>query len=904
MEGETPSNGFVLRFYRYLVRFFPHRFRCAFEREMLETTEDAGISIQRQNLLGLVFLFGDLAAQLLVAHLRECIWDFRYEVRLLIRRPAFTLVAVVSMSLAICAGSAFFSELNGTILRDVPGVARGDELVTLQQPISYPAFRRFHDHKDLFSSTSAYVAPVPFGVSFNGHTERIWGHIVTPAYFSTLGVTAASGRLFDARDEVAQGTPPTIVSDRFWKSNLGSDPDVIGRTIHINGKLCMIVGVAPKGFQGASPMMFVADLWLPVSAGAGVAPELAEDALERPQLAMFQFIGRERQGVTPSQIETTLDTALRQMLRDSGHPATESGHLVWVASGGKLIPTRKRDRELFTFLPLVVIALLLLIACSNVVNMLLARALDRRREVAVQLAMGASRARLIRQLIMESLLIAFGAGTLGFALTCWLMHLLSRLQLPHAMPVRFNVEVDWRVLVFTIGLTTLTGLAIGLLPAIQATRAELVPALKEGGNLQVRRRRAFSVRNLLVIFQMAGSLTLLLLIGYIVFGMERTMSSATGFDARNIQLISVDPIRDGYSVSKAEEFYPKLLDRVKTLPGIVSATWTEAIPMQPSGRIAFSTDMDGSRRVDQATKYIVGYDYFQTMGIRILRGRGFAKDDEKGRSHSVVVSEALARTAWKNKDPIGRRLSLVSKNEVTFGLMGGSAFDYRTASRDESYEVVGVATNVLETPIEQPGPAVYLPMTDDDYAKPTFQGITLATRTTPGLDAASIVRTQIAAIDPKLTTFNATTMPDWIEQLMFIVKIGLWSYGLMGAFGLVLASVGLAGVTAYSVSGRVHEIGIRLALGARSKDILWMIMAEGTTLIVIGSCIGITLAVLAMHVMAANMDPVAQSIQHSRSDLRIAAGALGVLVAVGLSSCYIPARRSERVDPIVALRQE
>lgn len=904
MENETCSIGLAVCLYRNLARFFPHRFRCAFEREMLETTEEAAVWIQRRNLFGLVLLFADLVAQLAVAHLRECIWDFRYEVRLLIRRPAFTFVAVASMSLAICAGSAFFSELNGTILRDVPGVARADELVTLQQPISYPVYRRFRDHKDLFSSTSAYVAPVPFGVSFNGHTERIWGHIVAPAYFSTLGVTAASGRLFDARDEVAQETPPIVVSDRFWKNNLGSDPDVIGKALHINGRLCMIVGVAPKGFQGASPMMFVADLWLPVSVGAGVAPELAEDALERPQLAMFQFVGRQRQGVSPSQIETALDTVLRQVLGDSGHPATENGHLVWVASGGKLIPTRERDRELFTFLPLVVIALLLLIACSNVVNMLLARALDRRREVAVQLAMGASRARLMRQLIMESLLIAFGAGTLGFALTCWLMHLLSRLRLPHAMPVRFNVEVDWRVLVFTIGLTALTGLVIGLLPAVQATGAELVPALKEGGNLQVRRRRTFRVRNLLVVSQMAGSLTLLLIIGYIVFGMERTMSSATGFDGRNIQLISVDPIRDGYSVSQAEEFYPKLLDRVKTLPGIVSATWTEAIPMQPSGRITFTTDTDGSRRVDQATKYIVGYDYFQTLGIGILRGRGFAKDDEKGRSHSVVISEALSRTVWRDEDPIGRRLSLVSKNEVTFGLMGGSAFDYRTALRDESYEVVGIATDVLETPVEQPGPAVYLPMTEEDYAKPTFQGITLATRTTPGLDAASIVRAQIAAIDPKLTTFNVKTMPDWIEQLMFIVKIGLWSYGLMGAFGLVLASVGLAGVTAYSVSSRVHEIGIRLALGARSKDILRMIMTEGTTLIALGSCIGITLAVLTMHVMAANMDPVAQSIRHSRSDLRIAAGALGILAFVGLSACYLPARRSGRIDPVVALRQE
>jgi predicted permease len=904
MKSETGASGFAFRLYRNLVRFFPHRFRCAFEHEMLQTTEEAALWIQRQSIFGFVLLFADLAVQLAVAYLRECIWDLRYEVRLLIRRPVFTFVAVVSMSLAICAGSSFFSELNGTILRDVPGVAKADELVTLQQPISYPAYRRFRDHSELFSSTSAYVAPVPFGVDSNGHTERIWGHIVTSDYFSTLGITAKAGRLFDARDEVEQGTPPIIVSDGFWKNNLGSDPDVIGKAIHINGKLCTIVGVAPEGFKGASPMMFVADLWLPISAGEAVAPELADNALERPQLTMFHFLGRRREGVTPLQIETALDTMRRQMLRDSGHPATEPGHLVWVTSGGKLIPIRERDFGLFAFLPMVVIALLLLIACSNVVNMLIARALDRRREVAVQLAMGASRARLIRQLLMEGLLIASGAGTLGFALTCWLMYLLSRLRLPHAMPVQFDVKVDWRVLVFTIGLTALTGLAIGLLPAIQATSPDLVPALKEGANLQLRKRRAFSARNLLVVSQMAGSLTLLLVTGYIVFGMKDMMSGATGLYAGNIQLISVDPIRDGYSALQAEEFYPKLLDHVRALPGIVSAAWTEAIPMQPSGKIAFTTEIDGSKHIDQATKYIVGSDYFQTMGIRILRGRGFVKDDETGSVRSIVVSEALAQTIWRNDDPIGRSLSLVSKNGVMFGLMGGSNFDYSTAPQEEFYNVVGVAADVLETPVERPGPAVYLPMTEDDYAKPPFQGITLAVRTTPGLDAAPIIRSQFAAIDANLTTFNAETMEDWVEQVMFIVKIGLWSYGLMGAFGLVLASVGLAGVTAYSVTSRVHEIGIRLALGAHSKDILRMIMAEGATLIVIGSCIGMTLAILVMHVMAANMDPVAQSIQHSRSDLRIAAGALGILVLVGLSACYLPARRSGRVDPVVALRQE
>lgn len=844
------------------------------------------------------------AIQFTAVLLRQAAWDLRYELRLLIRKPVFTLVAIVSMSLAICTGASFYSELNGTVLRNVPGVVRAGELVTLQQPISYPAYRRYRERTDLFTSTAAYVAPVPFGINIGGRTERVWGHIVTPTYFSMLGIAPEAGRLFDARDETTRGTPPVVVSDRFWKNNLGSNPNAIGSSIHINGKLCIVAGIAPKGFQGASPMIFVADLWLPLSAGAAVAPELANDALERPRLAMFQFLGRPQPGVTPSQIETALDTMLRQVLQDSGHPAAKSGPLLTVALGGKLIPTPEKDRDLFAFLPMVVITLLLLIACSNVVNMLLARALDRRRDVAVQLALGASRARLIRQLIVESLLIAAGAGALGFALTGWLMHMLSRLRLPHAMPVRFDVEVDWRVFVFTMGLTVLTGLAIGLLPALRATRPELVPALKQGVSVRMRARRVFSARNLLVISQMAGSLTLLLIVGYIVFGMERTLLGTTGFDAASVQLISVDPIRDGYTVAQARDFYPRLLDRVRTLPGIVSATWTEAIPMQTSGKITFSADTDGARRVDRATKYIVGGGYFQTMGIHILRGRGFAINDEKGTARSIVVSQALAQAIWKNQNPLGRRLALVSRNDVSFGLMGGSAFDYRVAAPDESYQVVGVAADVLETPIEQPGPAIYLPITAEDFGSPPFQGITLAVRTTPGLDADPLIRAQIAAIDPKLAAFNARTMPDWIEQVMFVVKIGLWSYGLMGVFGLVLASVGLAGVTACSVSSRLHEIGIRLALGARPSAILRMIMTEGATLIVIGACIGITLAVLAIHGMAASMDPVAQTIRHSRSDLRIAAGALGILLTVGLSACYFPARRSGRVDPVVALRQE
>ena len=494
-------------------------------------------------------------------HLAEFRQDIRYGLRTLANSPGFTWVAVLSLSLGITIATCAYSEVNGLILRDIPGVPHPDELVALQAPASYPQYKRYRERTDLFSSTLAYIAPVPFGVSIGGRTERTWGQVVTPSYFPTLAVHPALGRFFDPKHE--QSANSVVVSYRFWQEHLGAAPAVIGTTLRINGQPCTVIGIGPKDFLGASPGLFVADVWLPVSADPRAAPELADNALERRDLTMFQMAARLQPGITADRAEAALDTVARQMEHEYGDAARDrGGRRVLLVPGGKVLPIRKQDRPYFTEVLMVLGGLVLLIACSNVANMMLARAAGRRREIAVRLALGASRLRLIRQLLTESLLVAAGAGVLGLILCVWLMHLGSQMRMPYPMPISFDLTPDWRVLLFALAVTGLTGLAFGLAPALLATRTDLTPALKEGGNIQLGRHRSLSLRNGLMLCQVAGSLALLLLTGFLGLGIQTTMGIQQGFDSRNLYLVSLDPVRDGYSGTQAAAFCEKLLDRV------------------------------------------------------------------------------------------------------------------------------------------------------------------------------------------------------------------------------------------------------------------------------------------------------------------------------------------------------
>jgi len=575
-----------------------------------------------------------------------------------------------------------------------------------------------------------------------------------------------------------------------------------------------------------------------------------------------------------------------------------------------VLPIRKQDMPFFREFFLVMGGLVLLIACANVANMMLARAADRRREIAVRLALGAGRARLVRQLLTESMLVAIGAAAPGFLLCMWCMHLLSHLRMPLPIPISFDLSPDWRALVFTLGLTVVTGIAFGLAPALQTTRADLTPALKEGGNIQLRKHRRLSLRNALVLCQMAGSLSLLLLTGYMGLGIQSTMGVQEGFNPRNMYLISLDPVRDGYTAERATAFFQKVLDRVKRLPSVTAACLTDTVPVATDGNPGVMFSISGnqagkSQELHWARKHIVGRDYFETAGITILAGRGFRREDEADGATAVVVSENLVGQVWGGEDPLGRRIDV--DNAEASGSLGAwpGTIDYRSGVLGKGhrlYEVVGVAKDVTEDlVVNKKHPAIYFPLHPADYAQPSLRGVTLMLRAVPGVDAIGAVRREISATDSTITPFNARSMTEQIAQFMSALKGASWTYGLIGVFGLVLASVGVAGVTAYSVAQRGHEIGIRLALGAQKRDVLGLVMKEGATLVTAGALIGLAFAWAGMHALAGTFFSVT-SVQ--AGDPLLLVGAPLLLAGLALLACYVPARRSTRIDPVVALRQE
>jgi predicted permease len=912
-----PSNqpvAIALRLYRALARAFPYEFQNAYGDELVQVTEDAIEPIwRRHGVLGLFSLLADIAIRVPVEYLAEFRQDVRYALRVLAGSPGFTAVALISLTLGIGVATAAFSEMNGFILRDVPAVQNPDGLVLLQSPVAWPDYQRYRDRTGVFASSLAYVAPVLFGVSIGGHTERTWGHMVTPSYFPTLGVSPSLGRFFGPEEEQPGRSPTVVAGYRFWRDHLGSDPSIVGKALRINGQLATVIGVGPEDFQGASPMIYGADLWLPVGQIGGLPiPELSGHALDRRDQPIFHVTGRLLPGVSVVRAEAELEAATHQVEQEYADPDRDKpGRRVQLQPGGKLMPIRKEDLPFFTGFFTILGGMILLIASSNVANMMLARAADRRKEIAVRLAIGAGRARLIRQLMTESLLVAAAAGVLGFLMATWVMHLASGEMFPSPMPIHFNLAPDGRVLLFTLCLTAFTGLAFGLLPALQATRPDLTGALKEGGNVRLPRFGRWRMRNVLVLSQVAGSLTLLLITGFLVIGHRKITAAEVGFNPRNLYLIALDPIRDGYSGERATDFFRKLLDRVKALPSVTSASVSDFVPMQMVGKPGAQFQVPGpgnSKVFHWGQKYVVGRDYFDTIGIPIVRGRAFRRADETNDSALVIVSEKMARDCWKGEDPIGRHIELGGNDQPSslFGPSSGGARRPRIYGKPQVFEVVGVAGNVRSgldfVAADAPG-VIYVPMRPVDYARPSLQGVTLLLRAAPGVDAIGAVRREISAMDDKLRPFHARSMPEQIDELMFPVKVALGTYGFIGIFGLILASVGLAGVTAYSVSQRRREIGIRVALGARGGDVLGLVMKEGAVLIGVGTVIGLLAARAGIRVMSAALSQIAKTAGTSTSDPVLLIGAPLLLASLALVACYVPARKSMRIDPVVALRE-
>jgi predicted permease len=899
-----------LRLYRSLARAFPYEFQNAYGEAMLRTGEEAIEPTWRSlGVWGLLRLLLDIALRLPAEYASEFRQDLSYGMRSLAASRGFTAVALTSLTLGIGVATAGFSELNGFIGRDVPAVRQPDQLVLLEPPTSYLNYQRYRDRSDLFTNSLAYIAPVPLGITIEGRTLRTWGHIVTASYFDTLGIHPALGRFFRAEDERTGTEPRVVVSYSFWRNHLGFDPAIIGKSLRINGHPCTILGVGPEDFAGASPMIYASDLWLPLSI-QGIVPELVDHALERHDAAIFHVVGRLRPGVPEARAESQLETIARQLEQDYGDPNRENKYRrVTLLAAGKMVPIGKKDRPLLTGFMGVLGGVILLIAISNVINMMLARAGERRKEIAIRLAMGASRPRLIRQLLTESMIVAAAAGALGFLFASILMSLASRESMPYPMPLTFQLQPDRQVLLFAIALSAFTGIVFGLVPALQATHVDLTPALKEGGNVHLPRFRRLSLRNCLVLSEVAGSLSLLLITGFLVMGHQKMVAPDAGFETRNLYLISIDPLRDGYSPEQANTFFHNLLDRLKRVPAFTAASLADSVTMTMIGKPGtpfYTLEPSGAKEIRSGRRYTVQRDFFTTLGIPILSGRSFREEDERDDSAVAIVSEKLAETCWKNQNPIGRRFEIGDEAVPTF-FVGGGKSHQGTIGRTRIVQVIGVARNVREGIVAKASDApgvIYLPLRPADYARSTLHGMILVARAVPGVDAIAAVRREVAAIDDKITPFDPHSMTEQIEETMFPVKVALWTYGLIGVCGLILAAVGLSGVTAYSVARRRREIGIRVALGAGHGDVIGLVIKEAAVLVIIGAAIGILLARAGMRALSAVLFQIAQTAGMSDSDPVLLIGAPVLLGTLALIACYIPARQSLHIDPAAALRQE
>ena len=884
----------LVRAYRWLARGFPEEFQRAHGNELVDLSEDLIRHVAaRQGWLGfgpfVIRIFGDLIMRLIAEQSAELWQNVKFSLRTLRKSPGFAAVSIVSLAMGIGMAASVYSQIESTVFRAVPGTVQPQELVRFQRPAAYPDYEDYRDHSGQFSQLAAYLAPVPFVVNTGAGPERAWGHLVTVDYFSVLGATPYLGRLIGPEDKTS-GLPAVVISHRYWRDKLSSRREVVGGTLRINNQVVSVIGVAQPDFLGASPLLAAGDLFLPTTMQTRVAPELGSGALTNRQVAAFQLIGRLKAGVPVKEAENALDTLARQLERERKDPAADrKGRRVTLLPGGRLFPVRDEDVPMVTAFPAVLVALMLWIASANVATMLLARALARRKEIAVRLAVGAGRARLIRQLLTESVLLALAGGVLGIVFAYWSNSTAEWVRPLIPNYVDFRLEMSWRAIAATFALSLVTGVLFGLAPAFGATRSDIATSLKSGG--QHQGYRWYSTRNMLVLQQVAGSLALLLVTGFVILGFQRSANVDFGFETANLYTMSLDPVRDGYSADKAREFFAALPDKVRELPGVASASLTQSLPINPAGGesiVATKQELLETASPTAAqirTTHIdrVGAGYFETAGIALVSGRSFRASDERDDPRVAIVNETMAQNVWPNANPVGQTVDLKGKR----------------------YEVVGVARNTRSGLIvDQSANGAYLPLEPAAFAHPSHQGVTLMVRAYPGSDVTTPIRRLVNSIDPNLSLFNVDSMTNQVNNLLFIVKVTTLTYGAIGLFGLVLAAIGLAGVTAYAVVQRTKEIGIRMALGARRLDVLRVVMREGAWMVGVGTIFGFVAAYALVRAMTTFLAALSSVLKTSIGDPVLVIGAPLLLGLLTLAACYWPARRSTKIDPLAALREE
>jgi predicted permease len=811
--------------------------------------------------------------------------EIRHSLRTLRKSPGFTTVAALSLALGIGANSAVFSLADAILLRPLPIAEPGAVLTisttTPDNPfgaVSYPDYRDFRDKSRSFDGLVAYQFST-FGVATSARDvpQMRLGMMVSDNFFRVLGVEPALGRGFLTDEGKVSGRDAiAVLGHDFWKNQFGGDRSVIGRTIRLNGIDFNIAGVVPESFTGMDqyvrPSMFVP---------ATMAQRLLaakQNPLEKRDDHSFRVKGRLKNGVSQEGAQAELATVWKNL--QAAYPDLTRNRNVAVKTELQArVEQSPPDAILISFL-MALVGLVLIIACANVANLLLARARARSREIAIRIAVGAGRMRLIRQLLIESLILSLIGGALGLVFAYGGIRFLQRVEVPTDLPIVISVQLDHRVLLFSLIAAVVSALFFGLVPALQSTKTDLVPALKATDRGVTTRRRTIG-RNILVGGQVALSMVLLVAAGMLLDATRKSIALNPGFRTDHLMTMEFDTALVRYTEDQTRDFYRNLRDRASALPGVRSVTMTTSIPFSPNGygKAVIPEGYQFPKGTETAGigAGVVDEHYFDTMKTGIVRGRAFTADDKTGSRRVVIVNQEFANVYWPRQDPIGKRLRLNDRN-------GPWA------------EVVGVTrTGKYFYLAEPPMSYLYLPFAQEQQ---TRMSLIVETYGDPTAIAAPL-RDVVRALDANQPIYNVSTLSRYYERReISVVWAIMQMVGTMGLLGLTLALVGLYGLIAYSVSRRTHEIGIRMAIGANKRDVLKMVLRQGLLLTSVGIAVGGVASFAVARLLAIGLVGLGAPNPATFVVIPIA------LLLITMAACYIPARRASRIDPIRALRYE
>jgi putative ABC transport system permease protein len=825
----------------------------------------------------------------------EMFQDLRYGARMLAQNPGFTLISILTLSLAIGANTAIFSLGNSLLMRPLPEIEQPDQLVAAYTSdfsgsryggSSYPDFADFRAQCPAFYGLAAYVDSVPINLGGGGEAQRIQCALVTGNYFQLLGAKMIQGRALLPEDDQNFGDHPVVViSYELWQRRFGADSNLIGQSINLNGRGFKVVGVAAPGFKGVR-LEAAPEVWAPLKEVSQLSPAFGPDRFTRRGARWLRIVGRLKRGATLSEAQAQLDTTMAQLAQ--AYPRTNLGILqqpmeprpvtAVAANQAAVWPGGRATTKRITQLLFGAAGLVLLISCANVAGVLLARARRRQKEIAVRQALGASRGRIARQMLTESLLLSALGGAGSLALALWLSDLLPSLNLFSSF-ASLRLSLDLRVLSFALGLTALTGLLFGLAPAVQAARLNLVSAMKEAKWLNSRGPRRFGLHNLLVVSQVALSLVLLIGAVLLLRSLRQAYATELGFNVENVLLASVDLAPQGYSEAQGRSFFQQLRERTSVLPGVRSLSLASFVPVSDnSNRIGVNAEGYTPREGEdlELNLNVVDRDYFQTLGIPLLLGRDFTPQDSATAPKVVIINEALANRFWPGQSPLGKYLKLQGE-------------------QGPPPEIIGVVKTIKYRDLrEEDLPYLYLPLAQQYQPK-----LTLLVRTT-GASTMLIpaLRAGVRALDQDIPLFDVKTLAEQLSETLAPQRTNAALVGAFGLLALLLAALGVYGLMSYAVTERMHEIGIRLALGAQKRDVLTQVVRQGMSQVALGVAIGLAAALSLTRAVESLLFGVRPT------DPLTFVGVVLLLISVALLACYVPARRATKVDPLRALRHE